>query len=91
MHDHSHNQMHGKSFENIIKATNCIVTSAATDRERSSNSKLDIDGSDDRAHGLPTSIKSSKTNMVGLSDARQFWQSFDLAPYRMLVGRYRQE
>lgn len=28
---------------------------------------------------------------MSLSDARRFWESFDTAPYRMLVGKYSQE
>ncbi len=90
MPEYSDNQMHGESFENMIKAANGIFSWAAADRRRSSNDRFDIDAKDDRAFGFPTSIKSTRSNIVALSDARLFWQSFDVAPYRMLVGKYRQ-
>ena len=91
MPERSDNQMHGKSFENLIKAANGIFTYAAADRKRSPNDRFDIGSEDDRTCGFPTSIKSAQRNTIGLSGARQFWQSFDFAPYRVLVGRYRQD
>jgi len=54
--DHSGNQMHGKSFENLIKAANGIFTFAAADRKRSPSERFDIAAPDDRALGIPTSI-----------------------------------
>ena len=91
MPEYSRNQMHGKSFENIIKGSSGIFSSAAADRKRSPNERFDIGPGEDQALGLPTSVKSAKGNLVALSDARMFWQSFDYAPYRMLVGGYRQD
>lgn len=84
----SDNQMHGKSFESLIKAANGIFTHAAADRKRSPNDRFDIRAEDDCDCGFPTSIKSTKNSIVGLSDARLFWQSFDCVPYRILIGRY---
>ncbi len=91
MTKHSDNQMHGKSFENMIKAANGIFTYAAADRKRSPHDRFDISADDDRERGFPTSIKSTGNNIVSLSDARQFWQLFEFVPYRILVGTYRQD
>ena len=91
MSDHSENQMHGKSFENMIKGANGIFSFAAADRKRSPNERFDIAAADDHAFGYPTSIKSTGTDTISLSDARQFWQSFDYVPYRILVGLYKQD
>ena len=88
MPKHSDNQMHGKSFENLIKAANGIFTYAAADRKRSPNDRFDIQAEDDCSRQFPTSIKSTQNSVVGLSDARLFWQSFNFVPYRILVGRY---
>lgn len=84
------NQMHGKNFENLIKASNGMFTSATADRKRSPNERFDIGEEDDRILGIPTSIKSSKGDVVALSDARKFWESFNYLPYRIIVGRYKQ-
>ncbi|MGI9252039.1 MAG: hypothetical protein ACR2PR_12770 [Pseudohongiellaceae bacterium] len=91
MSEHSTSQMHGKSFENMIKAANGIFTLAVADRKRSPNNMFDIDAGDDRVHQLPTSIKSTNDDTLSLADARRFWESFDFMPYRMLVGSYKQE
>ena len=91
MPKHSDNQMHGKSFENLIKAANGIFNYAAADRKRSPNDRFDIQAEDDRSRQFPTSIKSTQNSVVGLSDARLFWQSFNFVPYRILVGRYKQD
>ncbi len=85
-------QMHGKSFENHLKAANNgIFSYAAADRKRSPNDLFDISAEEDLDRGIPTSIKSTGSDSIPLSDARRFWGTFDLAPYRMLVGRYLQE
>ena len=85
-------QMHGKSFENLIKgANNGIFSHAAADRERTPGERFDIDGDLDMQKGWPTSIKSTGNSTIGLSDARKFWESMDFAPYRILVGQYRQQ
>ncbi|MCY4186706.1 MAG: hypothetical protein OXD45_15515 [Rhodobacteraceae bacterium] len=68
----SKNQMHGKAFENHIKAANGIFSYAAADRKRSSGEKFDISGTDDTVRGIPTSIKSSNGDSIALSDARKF-------------------
>ncbi len=90
MPEYSKNQMHGKSFENMIKAAG-VFGWAAADRKRTPNDRFDLGSVDDGRSGLPTSIKSTKSNMVGLSDARQFWRSFDSVPYRLPVGSYSQQ
>lgn len=82
-------QMHGKSFENIIKACG-LFSHAASDRKRGPGGPFDISAGDDLNFGYPTSIKSTKGNAAALSDARAFWQSFDEAPYRVLVCKYGQ-
>lgn len=84
-------QMHGKTFENTVKGANGIFTNAASDRQRGPNDRFDVSAEDDIAHGIPTSIKSSRRLSIALSDARRFWESFNYAPYRMLIGLYRQE
>lgn len=86
----SRNQMHGKTFENLIKGSGGIFRYATSDRQRSQSERFDIDGEDDHCKGYPTSIKSTGSNTVGLSDARAFWQSFSYTPYRIVVGKYEQ-
>ncbi len=90
MPEHSENQMHGKSFENMIKAANGIFTFAAADRKRPPDSIFDIGAEDDRKLGVPTSIKTTGNNTVALADARMFWRSFGFAPYRIIIGTYSQ-
>lgn len=84
-------QMHGKSFENAVKSANGIFSYATADRKRTPNSRFDIAAEDDKERGIPTSIKSTGSDSVSLSDARRFWESFNFAPYRMLIGKYHQE
>lgn len=66
MPEQSTNQMHGKSFENMIKAANGIFTLAAADRPRSPNQMFDIDDDDDHAFGFATAVKTTKTGTIGL-------------------------
>lgn len=82
-------QMHGKSFENLIKTCG-LFSYAASDRKRSPGEKFDIAAGDDFNCGRPTSVKSAKGKSVALSDARRFWRSFDEAPYRVLICKYEQ-
>jgi len=82
--------VHGKVFENMIKGANGIFSFAAADRKRSPGDKFDIGGRDDNSLGIPTSIKTSGTNSVALSDARSFWESLDSSPYRIIIGLYEQ-
>lgn len=86
--DNPSNQMHGKSYENLIKSANGIVSYSATDRKRTHGDRFDIGADDDNDRGIPTSIKATGGNGITLSDARKFWQSFNYAPYRILVGKY---
>jgi hypothetical protein len=81
------NQLHGKTFEDFIKA--CGLFPGSADGGRSVTASFDIEAKFDKQRGLPTSIKSTGSDTVGLSDARRFWQ-IDEA-YRMIVGRYQQE
>ncbi len=80
------NQLHGKKFEDLIKG--CGLFPGASDQSRSSTVGMDIEAKFDRTHGLPTSIKTTGSSIVTLSDARRFW-AIDY-PFRMLVGTYRQ-
>jgi hypothetical protein len=81
------NQLHGKKFEDLIKA--CGLFSGSADGGRSVIAKFDIEAKFDKRQGLPTSIKSTGSDIVGLSDARRFWGLSEA--HRMIVGRYRQE
>lgn len=78
------NQAHGKRFEDFIKASGRFDGSA--DKGRSPTSGFDIEARFDRECGLPTSVKSTGSDIVSLSDARRFVSLS--VPYRMLVGRY---
>lgn len=80
------NQLHGKQFEDIIKASSLF--SGSSDFGRNATSKFDIEAKFDKIKNLPTSIKVSKGNIVGLSDARRFW-SLD-EDFRLLVSKYKQ-
>lgn len=80
------NQLHGKKFEDLIKA--CGLFSGSSDGGRSVIAKFDIEAKFDKQRSLPTSIKSTGSDTVGLSDARRFWQVDE--DFRMIVGRYRQ-
>lgn len=82
--------MHGKSFENAVKAANGIFSYAVADRKRNPNEPFDIGGADDKARGIPTSIKTTGSDNVAPADARRFWNSFSHAPYRLMIGEYRQ-
>jgi hypothetical protein len=82
----TNNQLHGKKFEDLIKG--CGLFPGASDQSRSSTVGIDIEAKFDRSHGLPTSIKTTGSGIVTLSDARRFW-AIDY-PFRMLVGTYRQ-
>ncbi len=80
------NQLHGKKFEDLIKA--CGLFSGSSDGGRSVIAKFDIEAKFDKDRGLPTSIKSTGGDIVGLSDARRFWGIDE--EFRMIVGCYRQ-
>ena len=82
----SRNQLHGKKFEDFIKA--CGLFPGASDSARSVNAGFDIEAGFDRELGLPTSIKTSGNDIVALSDARRFFALE--VPFRMIVGRYDQ-
>lgn len=84
-------QMHGKSFENSVKAANGIFSYSAADRKRGPNDIFDIGAQDDKSLNIPTSIKSTGSGSVALADARRFWNSFNHAPYRLLIGSFRQD
>ena len=80
------NQLHGKKFEDLVKG--CGLFPGAADQSRSVTAGIDIEVRFDRVAHLPTSIKTTGSNIVMLSDARRFWAI--ASPLRMLVGRYRQ-
>lgn len=79
------NQLHGKSFEDILKSS----FSGSADAKRSHTAKFDIEDKFDSEMGIPTSIKTMKTDNIGLSDARRFFENEE--PFRMLVGKYSQQ
>jgi hypothetical protein len=81
------NQLHGKKFEDLIKA--CGLFSGAADGGRTVTAKFDIEARFDKSRNLPTSIKSTGSDTISLSDARRFWKINE--KFRMLVGRYEQE
>lgn len=80
----STNQLHGKSFENCIKGS----FGSASDGGRKSNSHWDIEAIFDKKFKLPTSVKTSKNKIIGLSDARRFWTTDE--DCRILIGFYKQ-
>jgi isochorismate synthase EntC len=80
------NQLHGKKFEDWIKA--CGRFPGSADAARSQTAPFDIEARFDREFGLPTSIKATGNRTIGLSDARGFW-GIDQT-IRMIVGTYRQ-
>jgi hypothetical protein len=82
----TNNQLHGKKFEDLIKS--CGLFSGSADGGRSPTARFDIEAKYDKVLGLPTSIKSTGSNIVGLSDARSFFSISE--KFRMLVGRYKQ-
>jgi hypothetical protein len=82
----TNNQLHGKKFEDLIKS--CGLFSGSADGGRSPTARFDIEAKYDKILGLPTSIKSTGSNIVGLSDARNFFSISE--KFRMLVGRYKQ-
>lgn len=83
------NQMHGKVFENIVRASGRF-SHAASDRKRTPDDRFDVGAEDDNEIGVPTSIVTTGGKNVYLSDARRFWESFMFAPYRILIGQYSQ-
>jgi hypothetical protein len=83
----TNNQLHGKTFEDFIKA--CGLFSGSADGGRSATSNIDIEAKFDKKRGLPTSIKATGSNTVELADAREFWKIDK--PYRIIVGRYAQD
>ena len=90
-------QSHGKQFENIVKASGFFLHSTI-DAGRSPIEMFDIERKFDNLLDYPTSVKTCNrptsvetyNGAVPLSDARNFWKSFDFAPYRLLVGLYNQ-
>lgn len=82
----TNNQLHGKKFEDFIKA--CGLFPGASDAARTATAGFDIEARFDRVLGLPTSIKASGGDTVALSDARRFFALDE--DFRMIVGRYEQ-
>lgn len=80
----SKNQLHGKTYEDHLKS----VFPGSSDHERSNSSSWDIEKDYDKIAQLPTSIKTSKSKVVELADARKVWLLNE--PYRLLVGKYNQ-
>lgn len=80
----SKNQLHGKTYEDHLKS----VFPGSSDHERSAGSSWDIEKEYDKIAKLPTSIKTSKSKVIELADARKIWLLNE--PYRLLVGKYNQ-
>lgn len=80
----SNNQQHGKSFEDIVK----INYSGSSDHGRLNTNPFDIESKFDKKLGLSTSVKTTKSNDIGLSDARRFFSNEE--PHRIIVGKYTQ-
>lgn len=77
----SKNQLHGKTYEDHLKS----VFPGSSDHERSAGSAWDIEKQYDKILKLPTSIKTSKSKIIELADARKIWLLNE--PYRLLVGK----
>lgn len=77
----SNSQSHGKTLENII-----IQTRFPTCPTLSAHEKWDVPAKYDVINNLPTSIKTTGSNTIGLADARTFWATN--VDYRLLVVRY---
>lgn len=67
----TNNQLHGKRFEDFIKG--CGLFPGSSDSGRSVTAGFDIEAKFDKIRGLPTSVKSSGSDGIGLSDARRFF------------------
>lgn len=80
-------QIHGKVFEDTIKA--CELFSSSADRGRSNTASFDIESEFDKKDQLPISIKTTKNKTVGLADARRFF-SLD-QDFKMIIGCYTQD
>ena len=81
------NQLHGKKFEDWIKA--CGRFPGSSDAARLPTARFDIEARFDRELGLPTSIKATGNKTIGLSDARGFWEVSETI--RMIVGTFKQD
>lgn len=82
------NQLHGKQFEDMIKASGMYP--GACDHSRSVAAGFDIEAGFDPSYGLPTSIKVSGDNTIELADARKLWTTVATQPFKLLIGFYRQ-
>lgn len=82
----SSNQLHGKKFEDILKAT----FSGSSDSARSQDSSWDIEAKFD-SDNLPISIKTkkiSKSMTIEMADARKFFTNTD--EFKLIVALYEQ-
>ncbi|MBI3622464.1 hypothetical protein HY212_00085 [Candidatus Pacearchaeota archaeon] len=80
----SFNQLHGKEFEDYIKAQ----FPGSSDSSRGRDSFFDIEGRYDKIKKLPTSIKLSINNNIAMADARKFYDN--KKTMRLLIGFYKQ-
>lgn len=82
----SNSQMHGKAFENMLKAV-----FNASDTQRSNTCKFDIEAKFNKEQNTPVSIKTIKqgTKSICMSDARRFFENEE--SFVMLVGVYVQK
>jgi hypothetical protein len=82
----STNQLHGKKFEDVLKA---LAFPGSADAGRPLIALFDVEARFDKAQHLPTSIKATGDHSVALADARRFWAISE--PFRLIVGEYRQQ
>jgi len=79
------NQLHGNAFEDLLRPGFPGSAQARVDHQ----AEFDIAAEHDPIAHLPTSVKTTVNNTVGLADARRM---FNLAePFRLLVGAYIQK
>lgn len=81
----SKNQLHGKKYENCIKQ----VFPGSLDVAIDATSVWDIPAEFDIDHSLPTSIKTSRSKIISLADARRF-ASIDTT-FRLIYSQYVQQ
>lgn len=78
------NQLHGKTIEDRVKS----VYPGASEHKSSITAHFDIEGVFDLEYSLPTSVKTSKSDVIELADARRFLANEQ--PFRLLVFKYKQ-
>lgn len=78
------NQLHGKTIEDRVKS----VYPGALEHKSSITAHFDIEGAFDHEYSLPTSVKTSKSDIIELADSRRFFANKE--SFRLLVFKYKQ-